>query len=449
LALVRFVLFLKAFMKHRIAASALAVLAACLPLASQAQTEIQWWHSMGGALGEWVNDQAKDFNASQKDYKVVPTFKGSYDESMTAAIAAFRAGNAPHILQVFEVGTATMMASKQAIVPVTEVMKRAGIKFDASAYVPAVAGYYTAPSGDMLSFPFNSSTTVFHYNKDAFKAAGVDKIPTTWPEVALAAAKLKANGHKCPFTTSWQSWTQLESFSAWHNVEFATKSNGMKGLDTRLAFNTQLHVRHIENLANMAKTGLFAYKGRGNLADATFVSGECAMMTGSSALYGNIKRNAKFGAGIGALPYYPDVPGSPQNTVIGGASLWAMSGKPAGDYKGVGQFYAFLSQPAEAAKSHQRTGYLPLTKASYEMTDKSNFYKENPGTDVSVTQMIRKTTDKSRGIRLGNFVQIRAINDEELEQVWAGKKSAQEALDTAVKRGNEQLERFQTANKGK
>ena len=436
-------------MKYRFAAAALAAFTACLPLSSQAQTEIQWWHSMGGALGEWVNDQAKDFNASQKDYKVVPTFKGSYDESMTAAIAAFRAGNAPHILQVFEVGNATMMASKQAIVPVTEVMKKAGIKFDASAYVPAVAGYYTAPSGDMLSFPFNSSTTVFHYNKDAFKAAGIDNVPTTWPEVALAAAKLKTNGHKCPFTTSWVSWTQLESFSAWHNVEFATKSNGMKGLDTRLAFNTPLHERHIENLANMSKQALFVYKGRGNLADATFVSGECAMMTGSSALYGNIKRNAKFAAGTGALPYYPDVPGSPQNTVIGGASLWAMSGKPAGDYKGVGQFYAFLSQPAEAAKSHQRTGYLPLTKASFELTEKSGFYKQNPGTDVSVTQMIRKTTEKSRGIRLGNFVQIRAINDEELEQVWAGKKSAKEALDTAVKRGNEQLERFRTANKGK
>ena len=436
-------------MKNRIAASAFAAFTACLPLASHAQTEIQWWHSMGGALGEWVNDQAKDFNATQKDYKIVPTFKGTYDESMTAAIAAFRAGNAPHILQVFEVGTATMMASKQAIVPVTEVMKKAGIKFDASAYVPAVAGYYTAPSGDMLSFPFNSSTTVFHYNKDAFKAAGIDNVPTTWPEVALAAAKLKANGHKCPFTTSWVSWTQLESFSAWHNVEFATKSNGMKGLDTRLAFNTPLHERHIENLANMSKQALFVYKGRGNLADATFVSGECAMMTGSSALYGNIKRNAKFAAGTGALPFYPDVPGSPQNTVIGGASLWAMSGKPPDDYKGVGQFYAFLSQPAEAAKSHQRTGYLPLTKASFELTEKSGFYKQNPGTDVSVTQMIRKTTDKSRGIRLGNFVQIRAINDEELEQVWAGKKSAKEALDTAVKRGNEQLERFQAANKGK
>ena len=425
-----------------------AALLATVALSAQAQTEIQWWHSMGGALGEWVNDLAKDFNATQKDYKVVPTFKGSYDESMTAAIAAFRAGNAPHILQVFEVGTATMMASKSAIIPVGQVMKNAGVPFDTSAYVPAVAGYYTAPNGEMLSFPFNSSTTVFHYNKDAFKAAGLDteKPPTTWPEVALAAAKLKASGHKCPFSSSWMSWTQLESFSAWHNTEFATKGNGMRGIDARLTFNTPLHVRHIENLANMSKQGLLVYKGRGNLADATFVSGECAMITGSSALYGNIKRNSKFAAGIGALPYYPDVAGAPQNTVIGGASLWVMSGKKAEDYKGVAQFLARLSVAEEAAKSHQRTGYLPLTKASYELTNKSNFYKENPGTDVSVTQMIRKTTDKSRGIRLGNFVQIRTINDEELEQVWAGKKTAKEALDTAVKRGNEQLERFQKAN---
>ena len=424
--------------------------AAAFSLSAQAQTEIHWWHSMGGALGEWVNDLAKDFNASQKDYKIVPTFKGSYDESMTAAIAAFRAGNAPHILQVFEVGTATMMASKKAIVPVGDVMKKAGVTFDANAYVPAVAGYYTAPSGQMLSFPFNSSTTVFHYNKDAFKAAGLDpnKPPTTWPEVALAAAKLKTSGHKCPFTTSWVSWTQLESFSAWHNTEFATKGNGMRGIDARLAFNSPLHVRHIENLANMAKQGLFVYKGRGNAADATFVSGECAMTTGSSALYGNVKRNAKFAAGIGALPYYPDVPGAPQNTVIGGASLWVMSGKKDADYKGVAQFFAHLSKPEEAAKSHQRTGYLPLTKASYQMTEKSGFYKQNPGTDVSVEQMIRKTTDKSRGIRLGNFVQIRTINDEELEQVWAGKKGAKEALDAAVKRGNELLERFEKANRG-
>jgi sn-glycerol 3-phosphate transport system substrate-binding protein len=429
--------------------AALALTAALSSLSAQAQTEIQWWHSMTAVNNEWVNDLAKEFNASQKDYKVIPTYKGSYDESMTAAVAAYRAGNAPHILQVFEVGTATMMASKGAVVPVGKVMADAGQKFDPKAYIPAVAGYYTAPNGQMLSFPFNSSTTVFYYNKDAFKAAGLDaeKAPATWAEVALAAAKLKASGHKCPISIAWQGWTQLESFSAWHNVEFATQQNGLAGLGARMKINSPLHVRHIENLANMAKQGLFVYKGRGNVPEASFVSGECAMMTTSSGFYGNVKKNAKFAFGLATLPYYQDVPGAPQNTVIGGASLWVMSGKKAEEYKGVAKFFAFVSSPEVQSASHKRTGYLPITTAAFDLTEKSGFYKQNPGTDVAVTQMIRKVTDKSRGIRLGNYVQIRAIEDEELEQVWAGKKSAKEALDAIVKRGDELLERFEKANK--
>jgi sn-glycerol 3-phosphate transport system substrate-binding protein len=426
-----------------------ALLAAGLVPTARAQTEIHWWHSMTAVNNEWVNDLAREFNASQKDYKVVPTYKGSYDESFTAAIAAYRAGNAPHILQVFEVGTATMMASKGATVPVGQVMKDAGYKFDPAAYIPAVAGYYTAPNGQMLSFPFNSSTTVFYVNKDAFKAAGLDteKLPATWPEVALAAAKLKASGHKCPFTTAWQGWTQLESFSTWHNVELATRRNGLAGLDARMVANSPLHTRHIENLSNMARQGLFIYKGRGNVPEATFISGECAMVTTSSGFYGNVRKNARFAFGLSTLPYYPDVAGAPQNTVIGGASLWVMSGKKPADYKGVATFFNYLSSPEVQSASHKRTGYLPITTAAFQLTEKSGFYKENPGTDTAVNQMIRKTTDKSRGIRLGNYVQIRAIEDEELEQVWGGKKSPKEALDAIVRRGNEQLERFEKANK--
>lgn len=420
-------------------------------LSAQAEVEIQWWHSMVAVNNEWVNDLAKNFNASQKEVKVVPVYKGAYDESMTAAVAAFRAGNAPHILQVFEVGTATMMASKGVVVPVGQLMKDAGYKFDPSVYVPAVSGYYTAPNGQMLSFPFNSSTTVFYFNKDAFKAAGVsvDKAPSTWPEVALAAAKLKANGHKCPLTIAWQGWTQLESFSTWHNTEMATQGNGMRGLNTRLVNNSPLHVRHIENLGNMAKQGLFVYKGRNNAAEGSFVSGECAMITTSSGFYGNVSKNAKFAYGVSTLPYYPDVPGAPQNTVIGGASLWVMAGKKPEEYKAVASFFHYLSNAKIQSESHMRTGYLPITLEAYKMTEASGFYKDHPGTDTAVNQMIRKTTDKSRGIRLGNYVQIRTIEDEELEQVWAGKKSAKEALDSIVKRGNELLERFEKANANK
>ena len=436
-------------MKISFTALALAASALAAPLTSSAQTEIQWWHSMTAVNGEVVNDLAKNFNASQKNYKIVPTFKGNYDESFTAAVAAFRAGNAPHILQVFEVGTATMMASKGVTVPVGKVMKDSGEKFDPKAYVSAVAGYYTAPNGEMLSFPFNSSTTVFYFNKDAFKAAGIDtnKAPATWAEVALAAAKLKASGHKCPLTIAWQGWTQLESFSAWHNVEFATKANGLQGMDARMKVNSPLHVRHIENLANMSKQGLFVYKGRASVPEASFVSGECAMTTTSTGFYGNVAKNAKFNFGMGPLPYYQDVPGAPQNTVIGGASLWVMAGKKADEYKGIAQFFNYLSSTEVQAATHQRTGYLPITTAAFQLTEKSGFYEKNPGTDVGVNQMIRKVTDKSRGIRLGNYVQIRGIEDEELEQVWSGKKTAKEALDSIVARGNDQLERFQKANK--
>ena len=426
--------------------------ALCLGLASlsaAAETEIQWWHSMSGALGDWVNDIAKDFNGKQSNYKIVPVFKGNYDESMTAAVAAYRAGNAPHILQVFEVGTATMMAAKGVAVPAEKVMRDGGYKFDPKAYIPAVAGYYTAPNGQMMSFPFNSSTTVFWVNLDAFKAAGLptDKLPQTWPEVALAAAQLKVAGHKCPFTTAWQGWTQLESFSTWHNTELATQGNGMRGLNARLVANSPLHVRHIENLGNMAKQGLFVYKGRAGAAGANFESGECAMSVNSSAAYAGVSKNAKFKFAVGNLPYYPDVAGAPQNTVIGGASLWVMGGKKPDEYKGVAAFFNYLSDPKVQAANHQRTGYLPVTMEAFKLTEKSGFYQQNPGTDVSVNQMIRKTTDKSRGIRLGNYVQIRTIEDEELEQVWAGKKSAKEALDSVVKRGNELLEKFEKANK--
>ena len=436
-------------MKFRFKPLAAAAVLLATAGSAQAVTEISWWYSNTGALSDRIQAMTQEFNKSQSEYKVTATFKGGYDESMAAAIAAYRAGNAPNILQVFEVGTATMMYSKGAIVSVASLMKQAGEKFDPAAYVPAVSGYYTSAKGEMMSLPFNSSTTVFFYNKDKFAKAGLDpeKPPVTWQDVVAAAAKLKASGERCPYTTAWQSWVHLESFSAWHNVEFATKGNGLGGLDTRLKFNSPVHVRHIENLANWSKQGYFSYGGRKTEADSRFFSGECAMVTTSSAAYGNIKKNAKFKFAVSPMPYYADVPGAPQNTVIGGASLWAMSGKKPEEYKGVAKFFQYLSKPEVQAKWHQETGYLPTTMAAYTLTKNSGFYDQNPGTDVSVQQMVTKTTDKSRGIRLGSFVQIRGVIDEELEGVWSGKKTAKEALDRAVERGNEFLVRFEKANR--
>ncbi len=430
---------------------AVTLAAACLFSShAQAQTEIHWWHSMGGALGEALNDLANKFNASQKDYKVVPVFKGTYPVSMTAAIAAFRAGNAPHILQVFEVGTATMMAAKGAIVPVAKVMTDAKEPFEPNAYLPTVAGYYTDLKGNMLSFPFNSSTVMFYVNKDAFKKAGLDpeKAPKTWKDVIAAAEKLKAAGQACVYTTSWPSWMHIENFSAWHNVPIGTKQNGMGGFDTEFTVNSPLHVRHVAMLGDMAKQGMFTYAGRTNQGDAKFSSGECAMFSGSAGAQAGIKKAAKFDWSINFIPYHDDVKGAPQNSIIGGASLWVMGGKKPAEYKGVAKFFAFLSQPEVQMAWHTSTGYVPITKAAYELTRKSGFYDKNPGADMPVRQLTNKPpTANSKGLRFGNFVQGREVIEEEMEAVFAGSKDAKTAMNDAVKRGNEVLRRFQAANK--
>jgi sn-glycerol 3-phosphate transport system substrate-binding protein len=418
--------------------------------AAQAQTEIQWWHSMGGALGEKLNALATRFNASQKEYKVVPVYKGSYPESMTAAIAAFRAGNAPHLLQVFEVGTATMMAAKGAIVPVTKVMADAKEPFNPKSYLPAIAGYYTDPKGNMLSFPFNSSTVVLYVNRDAFKKAGLnpDQVPKTWKEMNATMLQLKVRGQDCVYTSGWPSWMHIENFSAWHNVPIGTKENGMAGMDTVFTFNSPLHVRHLTMLGDMSKKGLFTYAGRTNQAEAKFASGECAMLTSSTGAQANFRQNAKFDWSVNFMPYHDDVAGAPQNSIIGGASVWVMSGKKPADYKGVAKFFAFLSQPEIQMEWHTGTGYIPITMAAYDMTRKSGFYEKNPGADVAVKQMTNKPpTANSKGLRFGNFVQGREVIEEEMENVFAGKKDAKTALDDAVKRGNEILRKFEAANK--
>ncbi len=411
-----------------------------------AQTEIQWWHAMSGANGDRIVKIANDFNASQSEYKVVPSFKGSYADTMNAGIAAFRAGGAPHVLQVFEVGTATMMAAKGAIKPVHQLMTETGEPFDPKSYLQAVTGYYSTAKGEMLSFPFNSSTVVMWVNRDALKKAGIDKIPATWPETFEAATKLKAAGYdKCGISTGWVTWVNIENFTAWHNQQLATKANGLDGFDTELTFNKSAAVvKHFENLAKFQKDKIYDYAGRTNEGEGRFTSGECPLFLTSSAFYGNVKANAKFDYTAGPMPYYPDVAGAPQNSIIGGASLWVMGGKPAAEYKGVAKFLSYLSKPEVQAWWSQETGYLPITNAAYEYSKKQGFFDKVPAAEVAIKEITNKPpTANSRGLRIGNLALIRDVWAEEIEQVLTGKKTAQAGLDAAAERGNQMLRQFE------
>ncbi len=411
-----------------------------------AATKIEFWHSMGGQLGTALEDVVQQFNLSQKDYEIVPIYKGTYSDMLTSLVAAFRAHQQPGIAQVFEVGTATMINPPGAIKPVYQLMQETRTPFDTEIFIPVVAAYYSDTEGRLLAMPFNSSSAVMYYNKDAFKKAGLDpdNPPKTWPEVVKASQKLLKAGYSCGFTTGWPSWTQIETFSAWHNQPIATEDNGFKSLNATMTFNNPVVIKQIAALVQWEKQNIFRYGGRGDNAQSLFTSEACGMFIQSSGARANIQSNVRFKLGTALLPYWPNVPGTPQNTIIGGAALWTFVGKSKAEYQGIAKFYQFLTTPAVQVKWQEATGYIPVTQAAYALSKQQGFYVKNPGAEIAIKELNHKPPKPyTKGLRLGYYSNIRDINDEEIEFALSEQKTAKEAMDEAVKRDNLLLRRFE------
>ncbi|MGH7400212.1 MAG: sn-glycerol-3-phosphate ABC transporter substrate-binding protein UgpB [Candidatus Rokuibacteriota bacterium] len=426
----------------------LAVALLLAPAPAFARTEIHFWHALSGQLGEAVNELAKQFNESQSEYEVKPLRKGTYSETLTAAIAAYRQRQAPHIVQVFEVGTQTMMLSG-AVLPVYQLMKEQEIPVDWKDFIAPVVGYYSK-DGNLYSMPFNSSTPIFYYNKDAFRKAGLDpnKPPQTWKQVEEYSKKLISSGTtKCGFSTAWPSWIQLENMHALHDQPFATKRNGFDGLDVQLLINRELGVKHLGQLAAWQKENIFSYGGRRGDADPKFLSGDCGMYMHSSALIGGFTKGAKFKWGTAQLPHY-GAPYKKATSIIGGATLWVMKGKPAAENRGTARFLKFVSDTNQQMWWHVTTGYLAISNSAVKNLETAQHFKRNPDQFTAFAQLTKGTaTSNSQGLRLGNFVQIRDVIEAEMENIFAGKKSAKQGLDDAVAKSNELLKEFAAANK--
>jgi sn-glycerol 3-phosphate transport system substrate-binding protein len=426
---------------HILVALVLVIGLLALPLSAWAKTEIIWWHAMTGFLGERVNDITKKFNASQNEFEVKAVHKGSYPETLTAGIAAYRAKTQPHLIQVFEVGTQTMLSSG-AIYPVFQLMKDQGIKIDWNDFISVVKTYYSK-GGNLYSMPFNSSTPILYYNKTAFEKAGLDPQvpPKTFEDIEKAARAVVSKGAaKIGFTVSWPSWTLMENMHTWNDQPFANHNNGFSALATELKINGKLGLQVMELLTRWQKEGIFTYSGRGSRGDQPTINGQAAISLASTALVGTMTRTSKFEWGTG---YLPKLSGYPQgNSIIGGASLWVFKGHKKEQYRGVAKFLEFLGQPEEQAWWHANTGYFPLTRAAIKILPPEHFRK-NPNLWTAFAQITSgKTTPNSQGIRLGNFVAIRDTIEGEMENIFSGKKTPKQGLDDAVKKGNQTLKEF-------
>ena len=425
-------------------ASMVLVVMACvlaLPLTGWAKTEVIWWHAMTGFLGERVNDITNKFNSSQNEYEVKAVHKGGYPETLTAGIASYRSKTPPHIIQVFEVGTQTMLSSG-AIYPVYQLMKDQGIKIDWDDFLPVVKSYYSK-GGNLYSMPFNSSTPILYYNKTAFEKAGLNPMapPKTFDEIEKAAKAVVSKGAaKIGFTVSWPSWTLMENMHSWNDQPFSNNNNGFSALATELKINGKLGIQILELLTRWQKEGIFTYSGRGSRGDQPTINGEAAIGLASTALVGVMTRTSKFDWGTGNLPKLADYPQG--NSIIGGATLWVFKGHKKEQYKGVAKFLEFLGATEQQAWWHANTGYFPLTRASVKALPEDHFRK-NPNLWTAFAQITSgKTTANSQGIRLGNYVSIRDTIEAEMENVFSAKKTPKQGLDDAVKKGNQTLKEF-------
>ncbi|MGD9917019.1 MAG: extracellular solute-binding protein [Paenirhodobacter sp.] len=406
-----------------------------------AGTEITWWHGMSGRNGEVINEISQKFNDAQQACHLTPISKGTYEEALASGIAAFRSGEQPNILQVFDAGAATIIAAKGATIAAEDLLTGAGKAFDRDDFIPGVRNFYADKDGKFIGMPFNSSAPIMYFNTEAFAKAGVEP-PKTWEEFEAVAPKLKEAGY-IPLAASQLTWMMVENFKSRNNQQFATNDNGYDGAaGTELIVNDANQVMMFDKLKDWADKGLYGFYGAG-WADnqKPFEEGKVAMWIGSSGSFGGLTKTAVMPFSATFMPYWASL-GEGKQSFIGGAALFAMAGKPKAENDCTAEFFSFLTSPEVQVYWHENTGYVPITTAAYDLAKEQGWYKEHPIAEVGIQQLMLPGGEWTKGYRLGFFPQIRSIEEREFNRIFSGEVTPQQAFDTIESEGNALLARF-------
>jgi len=439
----------------RLTLLASAAVAASLASAANAaeRTKFEFWYGLTGDLGEVVQKHCQLFNESQDKYEAVCTGQGGYDKAEQNTIAAYRAKQQPTVVQIYDAGTVNFLLSG-AIYPAAKFDKDFGLEIDWKGYFPGIANYYATSTGEMWSFPYNSSTAVLYWNRDAWAKINKSEAPRTWAEFGEDLKALKAAGVDCGFAFDFDTWMNLEQFSASNGVAIATLDNGYGGLATEVVFNKTPFVDHMRDFKAWMDAGYAriqtAQVGK-NLVQA-FADGSCAATITSIANHGTIKNTQVQGLnwGVAMIPVIDAAKRT--NSLVGGASLWVMEGKSKEEYEAAAAFLKYVTAPDTGEKYiAENTGYIPVTTKGFDLLKGAGFYADPKyaGREVAIQSLTASdVTPLSRGIRLGNFTSIRTEIRAELEAAFTGQKDLQAALDAAAARSNQILRRYESTYKG-
>ncbi len=422
----------------------LVTMTAGLALANKVQ--ITWWHAMSGSRLSVVKAIVDGFNATHPNIELKALYTGTYPETLTKFIAAYRTGTAPNIVQVYEVGTQTMLNSN-AVIPVYQIPGMVGETWDWAQYVIPITNYYST-AGNLWSMPFNSSTAMLYYNKDLFAKAGLDpnKPPTTWKEVEEYGQKLLASGAvKHVLSFGWPGWI-FEQMFAYHNQLFANNNNGRTGLATQVLFNGDFGQMVLGTWTRLAKEGIFLYGGPEYSANSAFEAGQIAMLIQSTSSLSGIEKGSSFKVGTTFLPRFAGYPRG--NSVIGGGSLWVTKGQSKAQLQAVWEFLKYLAQTNVAVQWHKGTGYFPTVNSAVQALLNEGWFSKDQNYLTAFLQVLsgRRDTPAATGVRLGPFVQIRELERTAIEKAVSGTMSPKAALDEAAQKANDLLQQYKQLN---
>ena len=420
---------------------------------AQDKVKFEYWYGLSGQLGDVVQQTCDRFNASQDEYEISCIGQDGYANAVQNSIAAFRAKQHPTVVQAYDAGTADLMMSGE-FYPVHQMMADFNIEIDWNDYFPGIANYYASSKGELFSMPFNSSTPMLYINKEHYAAAGLDAFPKTWEQFEENLKKIKASDRDCAYAYAPSTWIDLEQFSMAHGVPIATNNNGYDGLDSEYVYNTTIHVKHMENIKRWYDENLLEIRtSQGGLnARDSFAQGECSHYFGSIASHQAVTNlvDGKFDWEVTMIPVYEGT--ERKNTVVGGASLWVLSGKSDDEYRGAAEYLKFLATPESEEFWSTNTGYIPVTKTGFNTLVSKGFYDNAPykGRELALDSLTYTDPGPlTRGIRLGGFIQARSEWTNEVQAALQGDKTMQEALDIAVKRSNAILNKFARTYRGK
>lgn len=430
---------------RRIVGATAALVAAFVAPALRAET-IAVWHAMSGKAGDAVQAQCARFNASQSEHAVRCGFQGDYARLMQKAVAAFRAGRQPTLVQFFDVAVRELIDSR-AVQPVWSLYEAEGDSAWPQTLLPPVLDWYADQDGRLVGQPYNVSTVLLYVNDTQLQAAGISNAPETWDELQRTGRALQAAGVRCAFVTDLDAWTTLEQMAAARGMPIAAPRNGRGGeADAHYVLTTEPLREQLQWLIDGQREGwlrLDSQTKAGDVASA-FRSGECAMLLAATGVWSGIAATIGSRAEVSAHPIPVAAGATRHRTNIGGAAFYLMRGTSPDQQRAAAAFLRFVRQPEEQLRFSGATGFLPYTDEAVQRLRASA--KSTPPTrdavEAGLASLAHPAAAEAPGLRLGFYPQFRAAWKEEVQRAIAGRQDAAQALDRLQRRGDALLQRY-------